>query len=57
MRMYVPIGLGLEAAGVETGMKGYIKADDYQNTSAKGVYALGDVCGKVRLLARTTSLD
>lgn len=29
------------------GMKGYIKADDHQNTSAQGVYALGDVCGKV----------
>lgn len=23
--------------------------DDYQNTSTKGVYAIGDVCGQVEL--------
>jgi thioredoxin reductase len=23
--------------------------DEYQNTAAKGVYALGDVCGKIEL--------
>ena len=41
-------GLGLEAAGVEiVGRKGYIKADEKQSTSVPGVYALGDVCGKV----------
>lgn len=28
---------------------GYIVTDEYQNTSEKGVYALGDVCGKVEL--------
>lgn len=27
----------------------YIAVDDYQNTSVPGVYALGDVCGKVEL--------
>ena len=43
-------GLGLEAAGVAmVGNKGYIQADDWQNTSVPGVYALGDVCGKVEL--------
>jgi glutathione reductase (NADPH) len=26
-----------------------LQVDKYQNTSAKGVYALGDVCGKVEL--------
>eukprot|EP00923_Selenidium_pygospionis_P030949 GHVN01054999.1.p1 GENE.GHVN01054999.1~~GHVN01054999.1.p1 ORF type:complete len:517 (+),score=98.48 GHVN01054999.1:948-2498(+) len=27
----------------------HIVVDDYQNTGAKGIYALGDVCGKVEL--------
>jgi glutathione reductase (NADPH) len=27
----------------------YIAVDEFQQTSAKGVYALGDVCGKVEL--------
>ena len=27
----------------------YIAVDDFQQTSAPGVYALGDVCGKVEL--------
>lgn len=44
-------GLGLEAAGVKTATRGhgYIEVDEYQNTSAPNVYALGDVCGQVEL--------
>ncbi|CAM9250258.1 unnamed protein product [Chrysoparadoxa australica] len=41
--------LNLEAAGVKLTSKGYIEADEYQNTAIEGVYALGDVCGKVEL--------
>jgi len=41
--------LGLESAGVDLDAKGYITVDEYQNTSAAGVYALGDVCGRVEL--------
>ena len=41
--------LNLEAAGVEASDKGYITVDEYQETSTKGVYALGDVCGQVEL--------
>ena len=45
--------LNLPAAGItdSTGMwgGGYITVDKYQNTATKGVYALGDVCGKVEL--------
>ena len=41
--------LNLEAAGVETDEKGYIKVDEYQNTSANGVYAVGDNIGYVEL--------
>lgn len=41
--------LGLDSAGIETDQKGYIKADDYQNTNVPGVYSLGDVVGKVEL--------
>lgn len=38
--------LNLVKTGVELDNTGYIKVDDYQNTTQKNVYALGDVCGK-----------
>lgn len=41
--------LNLAAAGVDTDERGYIKVDEYQNTSAKGVYAVGDNIGYVEL--------
>lgn len=47
--------LNLEAAGVEVTVPNapstnkYIKVDEYQNTNLKGVYAVGDVCGRVEL--------
>lgn len=42
-------GLNLEKVGVKTGRKNYITVDEYSNTSADGIYALGDVCGSVEL--------
>ena len=41
--------LNLESAGVELNSRGYIEADKFQNTSCKGVYAVGDVTGRVAL--------
>ena len=41
--------LGLGSVGVETDKDGYILVDAYQNTTASGVFALGDVCGQVEL--------
>jgi dihydrolipoamide dehydrogenase len=38
-------GLGLEAAGVATDDKGFITVNDRMQTSAPGVYAIGDVVG------------
>ncbi len=38
-------GLGLEAAGVDTDARGYIRVDDDFRTAAAGVYAAGDVIG------------
>jgi dihydrolipoamide dehydrogenase len=35
--------LDLAAAGVETEENGQIKVDDYQRTSAEGIYAIGDL--------------
>lgn len=34
---------------IETVATGYIIVDELQNTTADGIYALGDVCGKVEL--------
>ena len=36
--------LGLDGVGVKLGMHGRIVVDAWQNTSAKGIYAVGDVC-------------
>jgi len=41
--------LNLEAAGVQISDRGYIKTDKYQQSSAEGIYALGDVTGQVQL--------
>lgn len=42
--------LGLETAGVETASgSGYILVNEYSETNVKGIYALGDVIGKVEL--------
>jgi glutathione reductase (NADPH) len=39
-------GLGLEAAGVARDESGHVLVDDWQQTSRRGVYALGDVTGR-----------
>lgn len=41
--------LHLENCGVKMTPRRYIIADEYSNTSAGNIYALGDVCGKVEL--------
>ncbi|KAI8986927.1 glutathione-disulfide reductase [Pilobolus umbonatus] len=41
--------LNLEAAGVAKTEKGFIKVDEYQNTTTENVYALGDACGHAEL--------
>lgn len=46
--------LGLEDAGVQLGPKGEVLVDDYLATNVKGIYAIGDVTGKV-LLAHLAS--
>lgn len=42
-------GLNLEEAGVEVDAKGYVQTDKYQNTNIEGVYAVGDVSGRLEL--------
>lgn len=42
-------GFGLEHTGVELDKKGYIAVDAYENTSVDGIYAVGDVNGKLAL--------
>ncbi|KAM5264843.1 glutathione reductase, mitochondrial isoform 4-T4 [Ctenodactylus gundi] len=35
--------------GIQTDEKGHIIVDEFQNTNIKGIYAVGDVCGKALL--------
>ncbi|MGZ4597148.1 MAG: dihydrolipoyl dehydrogenase [Actinomycetes bacterium] len=42
-------GYGLEATGVETTERGAIKTDEFGRTNVPGVYAIGDVTGKMML--------
>ncbi len=42
-------GLGLEAAGVQTDKRGFIVVDECMRTNVPGVYAIGDVTGKLML--------
>ncbi len=39
------VGLGLEAAGVKLGKRGYVEVDKDYRTSAPSIYAAGDVIG------------
>uniref|UniRef100_A0A0N5B7N7 Glutathione reductase n=1 Tax=Strongyloides papillosus TaxID=174720 RepID=A0A0N5B7N7_STREA len=41
--------LNLDKVGVKTNEIGEIIVDDYQNTTKKGIYAVGDICGKFLL--------
>ncbi|MGD9847176.1 MAG: glutathione-disulfide reductase [Variibacter sp.] len=41
--------LGLETAGVRTGSRGEIIVDSYSQTTAPGIYAVGDVTDRVNL--------
>jgi glutathione reductase (NADPH) len=42
-------GLGLNLAGVALDDRGYIATDLFQNTNVRGIYALGDVSGRIEL--------
>ncbi len=42
-------GLGLDAAGVKIDQRGFIETDAFQNTTASGIYAVGDVTGRAAL--------
>jgi dihydrolipoamide dehydrogenase len=43
-------GLGLPAAGVEVDARGFVRVDAYLATSARHVFAAGDVTGRVMLV-------
>ena len=42
-------GLGLENAGVALGDNGEVLVDEYYQTSAENIYAIGDVTDRVQL--------
>ena len=41
--------LKLEKAGVETRANGLVPTDEWQNTNARGIYAIGDITGRAPL--------
>jgi glutathione reductase (NADPH) len=41
--------INIEAAGVERDAKGYIPVNEHHETNVKGIYALGDIIGKIEL--------
>ncbi len=47
-------GIGLEEIGVETDKRGFVVVDDRMQTNVPGIWAIGDVTGKL-LLAHTAS--
>ena len=42
-------GIGIENVGIQLDDRGYILTDEYQNTSAEGIYAVGDNTGRAQL--------
>ena len=48
--------LGLEQVGVKLDERGFIKVDAFQETTVKGIYAIGDVAGR-QLLAHKASAE
>jgi len=43
------VDLGLDSAGVRTNSRGFVEVNEYLETSAPGIYAAGDVVGKMFL--------
>ena len=39
------VDLDISSTGVELTSKGFIKVDEFQNTTVKNLYALGDIAG------------
>ncbi|KFP91322.1 hypothetical protein N311_06323, partial [Apaloderma vittatum] len=42
-------GLCLDQVGVQVDDNGHVVVDEYQNTTRRGIYAVGDVCGRALL--------
>ena len=40
------VDLGIDQTGIKLDQRGFIEVDEFQNTSVKNMYALGDVAGK-----------
>lgn len=47
-------GLNLEAAGVESDKRGFVKVDHQRRTSAANIFAIGDVAGEPMLAHKAT---
>ena len=47
-------GMGLESLGVKLSERGFVQVNDRQETSVKGIYAIGDVVGEPMLAHKAT---
>lgn len=47
------VGLDIEKTGVTIDKRGFIQVDEFQNTSIKNIYALGDIAGNKLLTPGT----
>jgi dihydrolipoamide dehydrogenase len=48
-RRPVTDGLGLTTVGITTNKRGFVEVDDHYQTKVAGIYAIGDVIGKIML--------
>lgn len=53
-RRPVTKGIGLENAGVSLTNRGFVETDDQLQTSVPGIYAIGDITGKIQLAHTAT---
>jgi pyruvate/2-oxoglutarate dehydrogenase complex dihydrolipoamide dehydrogenase (E3) component len=57
-RQPLSAGIGLETIGLRTDARGWIPADDYLQTGAEGVFAIGDILGPEKImLAHVASME
>ncbi len=50
------VDMGFDKTGAELTKRGFVQVDEFQNTTVKNVYALGDIAGKMLLTPGVTTV-